>query len=291
MFTLYPQGWASGTHRDGTRVGLRTFLDDMLKRKISYSCRELNPDSSAVQPVVSRSTDWTIHQGDVNVFVVELRVCWVENEKNRQLHITTSAKHVACRNSILTTIDRLIPNMVAVFFGRNVDKLLPHYMKLHLSNLHSFAATNAESQSFTSYSSSREGKCHFVNAGVCQYDFASTSLGLTCFSTQFIIECVSLVVVKKQKWQQWTALSSSYVSAVLKKFLVEFSAVISLISENVVTWLSVARDKVCIGNWIYWTHTLVTTNNYDSLTELPTSEITITIAHIKSSQFSLAVPW
>jgi hypothetical protein len=34
-----------------------------------------------------------------------------------------------------------------------------------------------------------------------------------------------------------------------------------------VTWLSVTRYEVRIGNWIYWALTLVTTNNYDSLTE------------------------
>jgi hypothetical protein len=33
----------------------------------------------------------------------------------------------------------------------------------------------------------------------------------------------------------------------------------------------------------------VTTNNYDSLTELHTSKVTETTAHIKSSQFFLAV--
>jgi hypothetical protein len=37
--------------------------------------------------------------------------------------------------------------------------------------------------------------------------------------------------------------------------------------------------------------TLVTTNNYDSLTELHTPKITVTTAHIKSSQASLAVAW
>jgi hypothetical protein len=35
----------------------------------------------------------------------------------------------------------------------------------------------------------------------------------------------------------------------------------------------------------------VTTNNYDNLTELHTPKITVTIAHIKSSQYSLAVAW
>jgi hypothetical protein len=35
----------------------------------------------------------------------------------------------------------------------------------------------------------------------------------------------------------------------------------------------------------------ITTNNYDSLTELYTPMITVTTAHIKSSQSSLAVAW
>jgi hypothetical protein len=50
-------------------------------------------------------------------------------------------------------------------------------------------------------------------------------------------------------------------------------------------------DGVWIGNRIYWTLTLVTTNNYDSLTELHTPKITVTTAHIKSSESSLAVAW
>jgi hypothetical protein len=40
---------------------------------------------------------------------------------------------------------------------------------------------------------------------------------------------------------------------------------------------------------IFWTLTHVTTNNYDSLTVLHTPKITITTAHIKSSQSSVAV--
>jgi hypothetical protein len=36
---------------------------------------------------------------------------------------------------------------------------------------------------------------------------------------------------------------------------------------------------------------IVTTNNYDSLTELQTPNTTETMAHIKPSQFSLAVAW
>jgi hypothetical protein len=47
--------------------------------------------------------------------------------------------------------------------------------------------------------------------------------------------------------------------------------------------VSVSSDEDCVGNWIYWTLTLVTTNNYDSLAKLHTSKITITTAHIKSS--------
>jgi hypothetical protein len=35
----------------------------------------------------------------------------------------------------------------------------------------------------------------------------------------------------------------------------------------------------------------VITNNYDSLTELHIPKITVTTAHIKSSQSSLAVAW
>jgi hypothetical protein len=42
----------------------------------------------------------------------------------------------------------------------------------------------------------------------------------------------------------------------------------------------VIRDGVWIGNWIYWTLTLVTINNYDSLTELHTPKITVSTAHI-----------
>jgi hypothetical protein len=36
---------------------------------------------------------------------------------------------------------------------------------------------------------------------------------------------------------------------------------------------------------------LVTTNNYASLTELHTPKITVTAAHVMSSQSSLAVAW
>jgi hypothetical protein len=55
--------------------------------------------------------------------------------------------------------------------------------------------------------------------------------------------------------------------------------------------VSVPRDGVWIGNWIYWALTLVTTNSYNSLSELHTPKITVTAAHIKSSQSSLAVAW
>jgi hypothetical protein len=53
----------------------------------------------------------------------------------------------------------------------------------------------------------------------------------------------------------------------------------------------VNKDGVSIGNRIYWALTLLTTNNYDSLTELHTPKITVTTANIKSSQSSLAVAW
>jgi hypothetical protein len=55
--------------------------------------------------------------------------------------------------------------------------------------------------------------------------------------------------------------------------------------------VSVTRDGVWIGNWIYWTLTFVTENNYDSFTKLHASDIIVTTAHIKSSQSSLVVGW
>jgi hypothetical protein len=39
------------------------------------------------------------------------------------------------------------------------------------------------------------------------------------------------------------------------------------------------RDEVWFGNWIYWTLILVTTNNYNSLTELHTPKIAVTTDH------------
>jgi hypothetical protein len=51
----------------------------------------------------------------------------------------------------------------------------------------------------------------------------------------------------------------------------------------------VAVGGVWIGNWIYWIHTLVTTNNYDSLTELHTPKFAVTAAPIKSPHSSLVV--
>jgi hypothetical protein len=53
--------------------------------------------------------------------------------------------------------------------------------------------------------------------------------------------------------------------------------------------VSETRDGVRIGNLINLTLTLVTTNNSDFLTELHTPQITVTTAHMKSSQSSLAV--
>jgi hypothetical protein len=51
------------------------------------------------------------------------------------------------------------------------------------------------------------------------------------------------------------------------------------------------RDEVWIGNWIYWTLTLATANNYYRHIELHTPKIAVTTAHLKSSQSSLAVAW
>jgi hypothetical protein len=47
--------------------------------------------------------------------------------------------------------------------------------------------------------------------------------------------------------------------------------------------LSVTIDRVWTGNWIYWTFTLVTTSNSDSLTEIHTPKITVTTAPIQTS--------
>jgi hypothetical protein len=60
---------------------------------------------------------------------------------------------------------------------------------------------------------------------------------------------------------------------------------------NILSRDQVTIDGAWIGNRIYWTLTLVTTNNYNSLTELHTPKITVTTAHIKCSQSSLAVAW
>jgi hypothetical protein len=53
----------------------------------------------------------------------------------------------------------------------------------------------------------------------------------------------------------------------------------------------VTIDGIWIGNRIYWTLTLVTRNNYYSLTELHTPKVTVTATHIQSPQSSLAVAW
>jgi hypothetical protein len=50
---------------------------------------------------------------------------------------------------------------------------------------------------------------------------------------------------------------------------------------RVVEWLRWA----CIRNRIYWTLAHLTTNNYDSITELHTTKTTVTTAHIKFSVF------
>jgi hypothetical protein len=52
-----------------------------------------------------------------------------------------------------------------------------------------------------------------------------------------------------------------------------------VISLHIVTWLTI--NGVWIGNQICCTFVLVTTNNYDSLTELHILKITVTTAHMK----------
>jgi hypothetical protein len=63
------------------------------------------------------------------------------------------------------------------------------------------------------------------------------------------------------------------------------------IAQNLLSRDGVTADGVWIDNLIYWTLALITTNNYDLLTGLHTPKITVTTAHIKSSQPSLAVAW
>jgi hypothetical protein len=62
------------------------------------------------------------------------------------------------------------------------------------------------------------------------------------------------------------------------------------LSGLLIVWLScdwMTIDEVWIVNRIYLTvKQLLSTNNYDSLTELHTPKITVTTAHIKSSQFT-----
>jgi hypothetical protein len=53
----------------------------------------------------------------------------------------------------------------------------------------------------------------------------------------------------------------------------------------------VTRNEVWIGNWIYRTLNTLTKNDYHRLTELHAPKITVTTAHIKSYQSSLAVGW
>jgi hypothetical protein len=54
---------------------------------------------------------------------------------------------------------------------------------------------------------------------------------------------------------------------------------------------AVAGNGVLIFKGIYWTLTLVTTGNCDSLNELQTQQITVTTEHIKSSQIGRPVCW
>jgi hypothetical protein len=61
------------------------------------------------------------------------------------------------------------------------------------------------------------------------------------------------------------------------------------IEHSHVVWLQ-TRFALSIG-FIELLKEHVTTNNYYSLTELHTPKITVTAAHIKPSQYSLAVLW
>jgi hypothetical protein len=71
-------------------------------------------------------------------------------------------------------------------------------------------------------------------------------------------------------------LQSLYLFRPFWKFLITFKICTS--SVNTVARFSVTRDGVWIGNQIYWTLTLVTTNNYDNVTKLHNPKITVTTA-------------
>lgn len=79
----------------------------------------------------------------------------------------------------------------------------------------------------------------------------------------------------------------------IEPFKFKFASDTETTSNNgyIVTWLSVTRDEVWIGNWIYWTFSFGTDINYDSLSELLTPKITVTTEHRKPPQSSLAVAW
>jgi hypothetical protein len=54
-FMLQPQSWGKSPHTHW--VGPRPGLDTVEKRKISCSCQESNPDSSAIQSIDHHCTD------------------------------------------------------------------------------------------------------------------------------------------------------------------------------------------------------------------------------------------
>jgi hypothetical protein len=59
--------------------------------------------------------------------------------------------------------------------------------------------------------------------------------------------------------------------------------------EDVTRWSD--HRQFWIGNRIYLTFILVSTNNSDSLTQVHTPNIAVTTAHTKSSHSELAVAW
>jgi hypothetical protein len=67
-------------------------------------------------------------------------------------------------------------------------------------------------------------------------------------------------------------------------------SLVSDIQVYIVTWLWLQTRFGLVTGFIEHLQKVIT-NNYDSLTELHTLKITVTTAHIKSSQSSLAVVW
>jgi hypothetical protein len=88
---------------------------------------------------------------------------------------------------------------------------------------------------------------------------------------------------------RWLMLISDAIPFILWLSRVHYSTCSVILTTERMRWR--CRIRICHSRNPYWTLTLVTTCNCDSVTDLHTPKITVTTAHIKSSQSSLAVAW